>query len=138
MTRHLLFWFAFSTALSILVGQEEQGHIEAGTGHDRNRPQWDQDHKLLYISIPLEESNGPFKLKGTVRDSNSAVVREFDDKDVKGPLFYKELPALPHGTYHLKVTIINKTGTTKELDSELGYLSVASRSFSVNGSIIVV
>jgi len=78
-------------------------------------PTWGQVRQL-FIRIPLEQSGAPFTVKGIVTDSDNAKVREFDDKNVSAPLFSKTLPALPPGTYRLKVAITDKDGVTKELD----------------------
>jgi hypothetical protein len=112
MKPRFLFWLTLCavSALPILLGQQK--------GPDTPSvkfPVWGQ-LRQLFIKIPLEQSGAPYTVKGIVTDSNNAKVREFDDRDVNAPLFSKDLPVLPPGTYRLKMTITDKGGVTKELD----------------------
>jgi hypothetical protein len=112
MKPRLWFWLTLCaiSALPILLGQQE--------GLDTPSvkfPVWGQ-HRQLFIRVPLEQTGAPFRVKGTVTDSNDTKVREFDDRGVNLRIFSKDLPALPPGTYRLKMTITDKDSLAKELD----------------------
>jgi hypothetical protein len=78
------------------------------------------------VMIPLKEEGSPYRVEGRIVDSSDTVVREFTQKGVDKAVFIQTLPPFETGTYHLAVTITDKTGAVRKLD-HFPPLTVAAR-----------